>query len=101
MKILRFVDVNQTIDVSYKTDLISDNQSNFTVLSIDGLSSAEEKFGFQFKQLPTNVNAFKAFALANDLKLTSLYLSHSTDQPVVLQDFTNIYNNGGLGLDNI
>jgi len=87
MKLLRFVNADASIDVVYKTDLITDSQTNFTVLSIEGLSSAEVAFGLQFKSLPTSLDIFKQFAIDNELQLTALDAGHSTAQPIVLVDF--------------
>lgn len=84
MKILRFRNTDGTIDVSYKTDLITENQSNFTVMSIEGLDAVEKGKGMDFQQLPTNINAFKTFAIDNELELTSLALGRPNNVPVVI-----------------
>lgn len=84
MKLLRFKNEDGSIDVSYKTDLITESQSNFTVLSIEGLDDTEVAFGLQFKSLPTNKATFIKFATDNELQLISLDLGHSTAEAIEL-----------------
>jgi hypothetical protein len=100
MKVLIFTDINNTINVHYKTDLITDTQDNFNILSIEGLSDAEITFGLQFKQLAYNLPAFKKFALDHGLKLTAINMNGAHKLETIV-DYTVYYNNGGLGLDNL
>jgi hypothetical protein len=61
---------NDTLNVTYKTDLPEGaTTGNFTVMDIQDLNDAEKHLGFDFKQLPSNIEAFKAFALENNLVL--------------------------------
>jgi hypothetical protein len=61
---------NDTLNVTYKTDLPEGATTGaFTVMDIQDLSDAEIHAGFDFQQLPSNIEAFKAFALANSLVL--------------------------------
>lgn len=68
MKTLTFTD-NDQVRVSYKTDLISETQQNFTVMEVFGLDTIEEKKQFLFQQLPSNLPAFRKFAEDNELEL--------------------------------
>ena len=67
MKTLTFV--GEGIRVSFKTDLISETQQNFTVMEVSGLDTVEEKKQFLFQQLPSNLPTFKQFAEDNNLEL--------------------------------
>lgn len=61
---------NDTLNVTYKTDLPEGaTTGNFTVMDIMDLNDAEKHLGFDFKQIPTNIEAFKTFAAANNLVL--------------------------------
>ena len=82
---LKFVDGAGTIDVEYKTSLMSDNEDNFQVMAIEGESDAEKTFGFNFRELAYDIPTFKAFATANSLKLTRI----DDDGETVLVDATD------------
>lgn len=98
MKKLIFTDNNSTVNVEYVTDLLSADQENFTVMQIRGLSDAEQQNpGLQFKQLNYTLTTFKQFAQAHDLKLVLADQNTST----TLVDFSGVYYNEGLGVDNI
>jgi len=101
MTTLVFTDINSSINVSFRTNLINSTDDNFTVVGVDGLSDAEVHFGFNFRQLPTTLAAFKEFARVNFLKLTA-YVSgiDAVTSPIVIVDWTSYYA-GSLGSDNI
>jgi hypothetical protein len=100
MKILRFTDQNFTINVDFKTDLVNDTQSNFTIMSIEGLDSNEKTLGLGFKQLPSNINAMKSFAQTHDLQLTVINLNNKHSSSILVPH-SNIYYSAGLGIDHI
>jgi hypothetical protein len=69
MKILRFTD-GASINVDFVVDLLGNNTGNLTVMEIKGLDTAEEALMIGFKKIPSSLDAFKAFAVANNLLLT-------------------------------
>lgn len=83
MKDLRFRGVIEgvSIDVTYRTDLINESSQNFTVMQIttnhsfspNDINDAQlgKLTGIDagFRQLPSNLGAFKAFASTNHLDL--------------------------------
>lgn len=84
MRILRLYTEDLSVDVQYKTDLITETQDNFTVMSIEGLDDAEKELGIDFKQLPYNINIFKEFAENNGLGLSVQTVGSATDSEAVI-----------------
>lgn len=70
MKSLIFKNLNNTVNVEFITDLMTEGQNQFSVMSIRGLEDSERALGFNFQQLPYDVQAFKAFALQKGLELS-------------------------------
>lgn len=110
MKEFIFTDVNNTINVHVKTDIVNDSQENFNVLSVVDLSNGVKNFfgenptteaiGIHIKQLPYSITSFKKFALDKGLKITLINMNN-IQSTSVLVDYTSYYSNGGLGVDNI
>lgn len=87
MKILRFYNEDNTIDVAYKVDLINDSDqlSNLTVMDVIGLDANEIEKGINFKLLKYNLSEFKKFAIDNELALSSQEVGSTVDKsPVIL-----------------
>lgn len=99
MTTLLFQDTNDTIHVSYKTDLLAGNSGNFTVMQIDGLTNLDQGslVGLNFRKLNYDLATFKKFATDNNLKLTQIDQKAAT----ILVAIADIYAHGGLGIDNI
>jgi hypothetical protein len=77
---------NDTINVSYKTDLPPGATAGaFTIMDINDLDDAERHLGLDFKQLPYDIAAFEAFALANNLALVRV----DNDGREVLVNYTD------------
>lgn len=68
MKTLVIRNADNSARVEYKVDIIG-NSDNFTVMEVKGLDDAEVKFGINFRELPSNIQAFKAFCTTNNLIL--------------------------------
>ncbi len=91
-------DVNKTVNIEFMTDLINgQSNSGFTVMDIRGLSDAEVALGVNIDINVYNKKDLKDIATKLDLKLTS----HSTSGVETLVDFSGVYYNGGLGIDNL
>lgn len=76
MKDLTFKDQNGSLNVTFRTSLISTTGA-FTVLTINGLDPnnftntfREDKLATSFLKLPSTVDAFIKFATTNKLQLT-------------------------------
>lgn len=69
MKTLVLRNASNTVRVEYKVDMSNANSENFTIMEIVDLDAAEETLGLDFKQLPSNLQAFKEFATENHLIL--------------------------------
>lgn len=64
---------NDTINVTYKTDLEKNaTVGNFTILDILDCNDTEKHLGLDFKQIDTNLQAFKDFAEENSLALVRI-----------------------------
>lgn len=101
MKTFILTDVNETFRVELVTDAVS-NEGNFTVMQVKGLDAFEKALGADYKQLPYNGGDLQDYAAEHDLKLYSIDNSLPVGQGVtVLVDFSGMYYNGGLGLDNL
>ncbi len=84
MRLLKIYNEDLGVDVQYKTDLITDTQSNFTVMSVDGLDEAEEILGIAFQKMPYTIDAFKAFAEENGFGLSVQTIGSATDEAVTV-----------------
>ncbi len=71
MKILKFTNADNSLDVEYTTDLIGTNEE-LTVYQIEGLDSVEEEWGLEFRRLPYVLGDFIAFATTHNLRLDVL-----------------------------
>lgn len=67
MKNLTFSD-GADISVTYKVDLIG-NAQTLTVMEVKGLDTVPEQKLFHFQKLPSNLPAFKQFAIDHNLNL--------------------------------
>lgn len=77
---------NDTVSVSYKTDLPDGaTVGNFTVMDTLGLDDAEKHLGLDFKQLPYSVQDFITFASENNLAL----LRVDNDGQALLANYTD------------
>jgi hypothetical protein len=77
---------NDTISVKYITDLPKGAEvGNFTIMYIDGLDDTERHLGLDFKQVPSNVQAFIDFAEENSLSL----LRVDEDGHAILANYTD------------
>lgn len=65
----QFYTADGSINVEYKLDAISLNQSQVQVLDVVGLDAAELALGFRFSLLDYSQKSFLAFAVAHDLIL--------------------------------
>lgn len=74
MKLLTIYNAEGSVKVEYVTDLITDKQSNFTVMEIRGLDEAEQKLGISFQKLNYSVEIFKEFCSNNQLGLKARYI---------------------------
>ena len=95
---LVFTDYNNTFRVEFRTDIKSNTDDSFTVCQISGLDDHEVVLGMNYREQVYTVTAFKAFAVANGLKLTRV----DADGETTLSDFSGlIYYNSGLGIDGL
>jgi len=95
LKSLIFSDINNTLLVEYKVDLIGSNLGNFTVMQIKGLTDVDHSLlAMNFKQLNYDVPSFITFANNNFLKLTITDQSKGTSS--VLVDATPLSSGGGF-----
>lgn len=91
MKILRFYNEDLSVDVQYKTDLINDNATNFTVLEVSGLDEAEIEKGIDFKLLEYNLYQFIEFAQDNELALSTQDVGTPVDkEPIILVELPEV-----------
>ena len=81
MKLLTIYNQDLSVEVLYLTDLITDTQSNFTVMEIRGLDDAEKQLGIDFKKLSYSVEEFKAFCTQHELGLKSKAIGTTVDHP--------------------
>ena len=77
---LIFYTDDNTINVEYKIDAISLNQSQVQVLDVVGLDAAELTLGFRFNLLDYSLGSFKKFAEDNDLQLKAIGQNITTTQ---------------------
>lgn len=82
MRLLKIYNEDLGVDVQYKTDLITHTQTNFTVMSVEGLDDAEKALGIDFKQLPYNLPAFKQFCEDHGFGLSLQTIGSVSDQEV-------------------
>jgi len=99
---LRFEDVNNTINVDIITSITNPDSDLFTIFQISenilGSKNRLIELGFDILEgLTYSIGEAKTFAYTRDLKLILVMGKEET----VLQDFSGIYYNGGLGLDNL
>lgn len=82
MRLLKIFNEDLGVDVQYKTDLITHTQSNFTVMSVEGLDEAEKILGIDFKQLSYNLDAFKQFCIEHGFGLSVQTIGSPSDDEV-------------------
>ena len=97
MRILRIYTTDNTIDVRYKTDLITQDQENFTVMDTIGLDNHEKELGIRFLQIPHTLSEFKNFCSTYGYGLSVQTIgSPSNDELQVLIEPTNATTLEGL-----
>jgi len=89
-------DINSTVRVEYIID--GPVKGNFTIMEIRGLSNAEIRLGLPDKPIQSNYKVFTDLCFANGFKLIQIT---SAGIATTLVDNTDMYPNGGLGIDNI
>ncbi len=91
MKILKIYNDDLSVDVQYKTDIVTNTQTNFTVMEIIGLDDDEKKLGIDFKKLPYNLPIFKQFAEENGfgLSLQNIGSSENSIEEVLVEPSEN------------
>lgn len=96
MRDLTFISESGAVNVKYRTDLIDQENKNFTVFQIFGLDDPSSdnpvydrinKLSGEFKRLSYNLFAFKKFADDNGLRLISTNTDGS--DPVILVDYSD------------
>lgn len=97
MTTLVLQDINKTVFVTYVIDS-SNPRTRFTVMDIRGLNNSEIRLGLPAKQEKSSLEVFVNFAKSKGLKLIQL---PNAGGQVTLADYTNLYYNGGLGIDNL
>lgn len=94
-------DINQTVNVRYLTDMIVADQQAFTIMDIQGLTDSDRTWGaFRNRDVKSLVD-FQKMAQAAGFKVTATHQENGASTTSVICDFTNLYPNGGLGIDNI